>query len=201
MPFQALSQPGRKEGTQLGWGQWQGALGWASQAWMLPRLCVGHLPAHTPLLGQSQYQQDRSQERKEEVLAQLDRGGEGYCQPGAWNQDRQQTTPLPWGQAALIPEGPNRLNIRRYEHMSSDSCRKTTGTRRGRERLGHSQVQLHQAQSCQRQQNSQNRNSGIGQSWPNYRHKARGFTTAFGRTLGSPSYPVPMDSTPLRPAR
>lgn len=36
VPFQALFQPGRKEGTQLGWGHWQGALRWVSQAWMLP---------------------------------------------------------------------------------------------------------------------------------------------------------------------
>ena len=36
VPFQALSQLGRKEGTQLGWGHWQGALRWVSQAWMLP---------------------------------------------------------------------------------------------------------------------------------------------------------------------
>ena len=51
------------------------------------RLCVGHLPAHTPLLCQSLYEQGRSQERKGEVLAQPGRGAEGSCQPGAWKQD------------------------------------------------------------------------------------------------------------------
>ena len=47
--------------------------------------------------------------------------------------------------AALIPEGSNRLHSHRYEHMSSGYCRKTTGTRRGRE----AQIQLYQASSCQ----------------------------------------------------
>lgn len=36
VPFQGLPRLGRKEGTQRGWGQWARALGWASQAWMLP---------------------------------------------------------------------------------------------------------------------------------------------------------------------
>ena len=65
VPFQGLPQLGRKKGTQRGWGQWAGAPGVGQPGLgAASRCCVGHLAAHTPLLGQTQNKQSRSQERK-----------------------------------------------------------------------------------------------------------------------------------------
>lgn len=52
------------------------------------RLYVGHLPAHTPLLGTNTEQTGQKPRKKRRGLQQLDRGREGHCQPGAWKQDR-----------------------------------------------------------------------------------------------------------------
>lgn len=91
-------------------------------------LCVGYLPAYSPLLGQSQEEQGRSQERKGRGLAYLvKRGDTASLGPGSHTDNS--TSPL--GPAALIPKRLDRLNIPRDERISFGSCGKTKGTGRG----------------------------------------------------------------------
>lgn len=163
---QALPQLGRKKGRGPGVGQ---------PGLDAPfRLHVGYLAAHTLLLRQTQNKQGRSQERKGRLSTA--RQGRREVRP-AWGLETRQTTPLCWGQAALIPEGLDRPNIQRAEHISSGSCRKTQGPGEAGTRLGPASPIPVLPMTTEYH--------GIGQIQLYQRHKERGFTTALGRTLTS----------------
>lgn len=116
-------------GQEEGQGPWGGP----ARSGCSSRLYVGYLAALTPLLRQTQDKQGSSQERKGRLSTA--RQGRGGVLP-AWGLETRQTTPLRWGQAALIPEGLDRANIQRDEHISSGSCRKTQGPGEAGTRLG-----------------------------------------------------------------
>lgn len=157
-------------GQEEGQGPWGGP----ARSGCSSRLYVGYLAAHTPLLRQTQNKQGRSQERKGR-LSTAQQGRRGVLP--AWGLEARQTAPLYWGQAALIPEGLDRANIQRDEHISSGSCRKTQGPGEAGTHLGPaSPIPLLPMTT---------EYHGIGQSRLYYRRKGRGFTTALGRTLTS----------------
>lgn len=119
VPFQGLPQPGRKKGTQLGWGQWAGGCGVGQPVLdAASRLYIGHLPAHTPLLGQTQSKQGRSQERKRRAWHSWT--GEGRDTASLGPESKTDTS-------AFTLEGLGRLNIQRDEHVSFGSCIRTQG--------------------------------------------------------------------------
>lgn len=85
-------------------GQEEGELAWLRAVGRGPRvgqpgldaasrLYVGHLPAHTPLLGTDTEQTGQKPRKKRRGLQQLDRGREEHCQPGAWKQDQRHLYP------------------------------------------------------------------------------------------------------------
>lgn len=117
-----LSRAGRR-GPSLAEGSRQGPQSGPAR----PGCCLQALrraPASPhPSLG-DKHRTNRAEAKEEkEGLATAGQGKRGTL--SAWGLEARPRIPLPWGQAALTPEGLDRLNIPRDEHISSDSCRKT----------------------------------------------------------------------------
>lgn len=88
------------------------------------RCCIGHLSAHTPLLGQTQNKQGRHQERTGRTWHNWT-GRKGVLP--AWGLGAGQTTPVPSGQVTRTSDGLDSLSVQRSEFVSLGSCRKTRG--------------------------------------------------------------------------